>query len=179
MLRIKAATFELLYGKNVEHLFAGMKYGSERIDLKGPDLIEILMRRWLLLKEKLKEARSRHKIMLYKHRRDLEFSKLRSCILEGFPPFRGVKTFWDQGQAQSSIALVPFEILERNGEFRIVGSSSAVNRTLIMSLSEEPESHFGSQEQSHEKQVIPFVKILFGRITHKREATWRPKSLAS
>ncbi|GKE28221.1 hypothetical protein Tco_1443605 [Tanacetum coccineum] len=56
-------------------------------------------------KEKLKEARSRQKSYVDKHRRDLE----------GASPFRGVKCFGIKGKLSPRF-IGPFEILERIGE---------------------------------------------------------------
>ncbi|GJT07164.1 putative reverse transcriptase domain-containing protein [Tanacetum coccineum] len=149
-------------------------------------------------KEKLKEARSRQKSYVDKHRRDLEFQVGDRVFLK-VSPFRGVKRFGIKGKAQSRI-FGPFEILERIGEvsYRLalppqlshvhdvfhvsllrgyhyhplhVASYPFDQIQPDMSLSEEPESILDRQERVMRNKVIPFVKILW-KNHPEREATW-------
>nr|GFA76601.1 putative nucleotidyltransferase, ribonuclease H [Tanacetum cinerariifolium] len=82
---IKASPFKLLYGRKCRVPICWNEVGERLIE--GPELIEITNEKVAVAKEKLKEARSRHKIYDDKHRRKLS------------PRFIG-----------------PFEILERIGE---------------------------------------------------------------
>ncbi|GKD65771.1 putative reverse transcriptase domain-containing protein [Tanacetum coccineum] len=97
---IKAAPFELLYGRKCRAPICWDEVGERLIE--GPELIEITNEKVAVAKEKLKEARSRQKSYADKHRRDLRVQVGDRVFLK-VSPFRGVKRFGDQGQAQSSI----------------------------------------------------------------------------
>ncbi|GJW38797.1 retrotransposon protein, putative, ty3-gypsy subclass [Tanacetum coccineum] len=189
-------TFRALDGRNVEHLFAGLKLVSRLIE--GPELIEITNEKVAVAKEKLKEARSRQKSYADKHRRDLEFQVGDRVFLK-VSPFRGVKRFGIKGKLSPRF-IGPFEILERIGEvsYRLalppqlshvhdvfhvsllrgyhyhplhVASYPFDQIQPDMSLSEEPESILDRQERVMRNKVIPFVKILW-KNHPEREATW-------
>ncbi|GJT83373.1 putative nucleotidyltransferase, ribonuclease H [Tanacetum coccineum] len=141
-------------------------------------LIEINIEKWLLLRKKLKSARSR----------------------------RRIKRFGIKGKLSPRF-IGPFEILERIGEvsYRLAlpPQLSHVHDVFHVSLlrgyhlssychvasypfdqilvpvyvlSTEPESILDRQERVMRNKVIPFVKILW-KNHPEREATWRPKSL--
>ncbi|GKA82993.1 putative reverse transcriptase domain-containing protein [Tanacetum coccineum] len=107
-----------------------------------------------------------------RHTFELLYGKNVSTYL-GWDEVDELKTFWDQGQAQSRFNR-PFEIFwERIGEFRIAGASLRSIRNVMdpdMSLSEEPESILDRQERVMRNKVI-LCKILCEE-SPKREATW-------
>ncbi|GJV45653.1 putative nucleotidyltransferase, ribonuclease H [Tanacetum coccineum] len=192
---IKAAPFELLYGRKCRAPICWMK--EVRL-IEGPELIEITNEKVAVAKEKLKEARSRQKSYADKHRRDLEFQVGDRVFLK-VSPFRGVKRFGIKGKLSPRF-IGPFEILERIGEvsYRLalppqlshvhdvfhvsllrgyhyhplhVASYPFDQIQPDMSLSEEPESILDRQERVMRNKVIPFVKILW-KNHPEREATW-------
>ncbi|GJU03779.1 transposon ty3-G gag-pol polyprotein [Tanacetum coccineum] len=193
---IKAAPFELLYGRKCRAPICWDKVGERLIE--GPELIEITNEKVAVAKEKLKEARSRQKSYADKHRRDLEFQVGDRVFLK-VSPFRGVKRFGIKGKLSPRF-IGPFEILERIGEvsYRLalppqlshvhdvfhvsllrgyhyhplhVASYPFDQIQPDMSLSEEPESILDRQERVMRNKVIPFVKILW-KNHPEREATW-------
>ncbi|GKB85149.1 putative nucleotidyltransferase, ribonuclease H, partial [Tanacetum coccineum] len=154
---IKGSNFELLYGRKCRAPICWDEVGERLIE--GPELIEITNEKVAVAKEKLKEARSRQKSYADKHRRDLEFQTGDRVFLK-VSPFRGVKHFGAQGQAQSSIHW-SVEIL--NGWERFTYRLALPSPLLHvhepdMSLSEEPESILDRQEEKRvmRNKVIPF-----------------------
>ncbi|GJU90308.1 putative reverse transcriptase domain-containing protein, partial [Tanacetum coccineum] len=116
---IKAAPFELLYGRKCQAPICWDEVGERLIE--GPELIEITNEKVAVAKEKLKEARSRQKSYADKHRRDLEF-QVGDCVFLKISPFRGVKRFRIKGKLSPRFFRSVFEILERIGEVRSRGS---------------------------------------------------------
>nr|GEV11493.1 putative nucleotidyltransferase, ribonuclease H [Tanacetum cinerariifolium] len=156
---IKAAPFELLYGRKCRVPICWNEVGEHFIE--GPELIEITNEKVAVVKEKLKEARSRQKSYADKHRRDLEF-QVRDRVFLKVLPFRGVKRFRIKGKPSPRF-IGPFKILERIGEIQP-----------DMSLSEEPESILDQQERVMRNKTISFVKILW-KNHPECEATWETK----
>nr|GFC20889.1 putative nucleotidyltransferase, ribonuclease H [Tanacetum cinerariifolium] len=109
---IKAAPFELLYGRKCRVRICWNEVGERLIE--GPKLIEITNEKVVFAKEKLKEARTRHKSYADKHRHDLEFQVVDRVFLK-VSPFRGVKRFGIKGKLSPRF-IGPFKILERIGE---------------------------------------------------------------
>nr|GFC19787.1 putative nucleotidyltransferase, ribonuclease H [Tanacetum cinerariifolium] len=109
---IKAAPFELLYGRKCRVPICWNKVGERLI--KGLELIEITNEKVVVAKEKLKEARSRQKSYADKHRRDLEFQVGDRVFLK-VSPFRGVKRFGIKVKLSPRF-IDPLKILERIGE---------------------------------------------------------------
>nr|GEW34933.1 retrotransposon protein, putative, Ty3-gypsy subclass [Tanacetum cinerariifolium] len=70
--RIKAASYELLYGRKCRAPICWNEVG-ERV-IKGTELIEVTNEKVTVAKEKFKEARSRQKSYADRHRRSLEFN---------------------------------------------------------------------------------------------------------
>ncbi|GJR63743.1 hypothetical protein Tco_1505905 [Tanacetum coccineum] len=84
-----------------------------------------------------------------------------------------VKTFWDQGHAQSSIHL-SLRFLERIGEVSV--SSGASSQFSLICLCLEPESILDRQERVMRNKSFPYCE---DSLTNRpeREATWETKSL--
>nr|GEX58544.1 hypothetical protein [Tanacetum cinerariifolium] len=72
MLSIKAASYELLYGRKCRAPICWNEVGEHVIE--GPELIEVTNEKVVVAKEKLKEARSRQKSYAGRQRRSLEFN---------------------------------------------------------------------------------------------------------
>nr|GFC76547.1 retrotransposon protein, putative, Ty3-gypsy subclass [Tanacetum cinerariifolium] len=68
---IKCAPFEILYGRKCHAPICWDQVG-ERV-IEGPEMIEVTNAKFVVAKEKLKEARTRQKSYADKHRRSLEF----------------------------------------------------------------------------------------------------------
>nr|GFB08210.1 DNA/RNA polymerases superfamily protein [Tanacetum cinerariifolium] len=98
---------------------------GERL-IEVPELIEITNEKVAVAKEKLKEARSRQKSYVDKHRRDLEF-QVRDRVFLKVSPFRGVKHFGIKGKLSPRF-IDPFEILERIGEGKANVVADALSR---------------------------------------------------
>nr|GFB93602.1 putative nucleotidyltransferase, ribonuclease H [Tanacetum cinerariifolium] len=98
---IKAAPFELLYGRKCRVPICWNKVGERLIE--GPKLIKITNEKVAVAKEKLKEARSRQKSYADKHRRDLEFQV--GLHVASYP--------FDQIQPDMSLSEEPESILDR------------------------------------------------------------------
>nr|GEV28800.1 retrotransposon protein, putative, Ty3-gypsy subclass [Tanacetum cinerariifolium] len=86
---------------------------GERI-IEGPELVEVTNEKVAIAKEKLKEARSRQKSYVDRHRRALEF-KLGDRVFLKVSPCRGVRRFGLKG-ILSPRFIGPFEILDQVGE---------------------------------------------------------------
>ncbi|GKF09116.1 putative nucleotidyltransferase, ribonuclease H, partial [Tanacetum coccineum] len=74
---IKGAPFEILYGRKCRAPLCWNEV-RERV-IEGPELVEVMNEKVAIAKEKLKEARSRQKSYVNRHRRALEF-KLGDCV---------------------------------------------------------------------------------------------------
>nr|GEY07354.1 putative reverse transcriptase domain-containing protein [Tanacetum cinerariifolium] len=86
---------------------------GERV-IEGPEIIEVTNEKVVVTKEKLKEARTRHKSYTDKHRSSLEFQPGDHVFLK-VSPARGVRRFGIKGKL-SPCFIGPFEILDRVGE---------------------------------------------------------------
>nr|GFA63975.1 hypothetical protein [Tanacetum cinerariifolium] len=152
----------------------------------------------VVAKEKLKEARTRQKSYVDKHRRSLEFQPCDHVFLKVLPA-RRVRRFGIKGKLSPRF-IGPFEILDRVGEvsYRLAlpPQLSHVHNVFHVSLLrgykyhplhvisypldqirtdlsyvEEPEAILDRQDRVMRKKTIPFVKILW-RNHPEREATW-------
>ncbi|GKA54930.1 putative nucleotidyltransferase, ribonuclease H [Tanacetum coccineum] len=109
---IKGAPFELLYGRKCRAPTCWNEVG-ERV-IEGPELVEVTNEKVAIAKEKLKEARSRQKSYVDRHRRALEFKPGDRVFLK-VSPCRGVQCFGLKGKLSPRF-IGPFEILDRVGE---------------------------------------------------------------
>nr|GFC97068.1 putative reverse transcriptase domain-containing protein [Tanacetum cinerariifolium] len=80
----------------------------------GPEMIEVTNAKVDVAKEKLKEARTRQKNYVDKHRRSLEFQPGDHVFLK-VSLARGVRSFGIKGKLSPRF-IGPFEILDRVGE---------------------------------------------------------------
>nr|GFA56125.1 putative nucleotidyltransferase, ribonuclease H [Tanacetum cinerariifolium] len=109
---IKCAPFEMLYGRKCHALICWDQVG-ERV-IEGPKMIEVTNSKFVVAKEKFKEARTRQKSYADKHRRSLEFQPGDHVFLK-VSPARGVRRFGIKGKLSPRF-IGPFEILDRVGE---------------------------------------------------------------
>nr|GFC21966.1 putative nucleotidyltransferase, ribonuclease H [Tanacetum cinerariifolium] len=100
---IKAAPFELLYGRKCQVPICWNEVGEHLIE--GPKLIEITNEKVAVAKEKLKEARSRQKSYADKHQRDLKGYHYHSLHVASYP--------FDQIQPDMSLSEELESILDR------------------------------------------------------------------
>ena len=81
--------------------------------LLGPELVQLIVKKVALIKEKLKIAQSRHKNYVDNHRRDLEFEVGDHVFLK-VSPMKFVMRFRIKGKLNPRF-VGPFEIFERVG----------------------------------------------------------------
>nr|GEV24303.1 reverse transcriptase domain-containing protein [Tanacetum cinerariifolium] len=193
---IKCAPFEMLYGRKCRAPICWDQV-RERV-IKGPEMIEVTNVKVAVVKEKLKEARTRQKSFADNHRRSLEFQPGDHVFLK-VSPARGVRRFSIKGKLSPRF-IGPFEIIDRVGEvsyhLALPPQLSHVHNVFHVSLLrgykyhplhvitypldqiridlsyvEEPEAILDRQDRVMRKKTIPFVKILW-RSHPEREATW-------
>ncbi|GKD95529.1 putative nucleotidyltransferase, ribonuclease H, partial [Tanacetum coccineum] len=193
---IKAAPYELLYGRKCRAPICWNEVGEHVIE--GPELIEVTNEKVTIAKEKLKEARSRQKSYVDRHRRELAFNP-RDRVFLKVSPCRGVRRFGIKGKLSPRF-IGPFEILDRVGEVsyrlalppQLSHVHNVFHVSLLrgykyhplhvvsypldqiredLSLVEEPEKILDRQERVMRNKTIPFVKILW-KNHPEREATW-------
>ncbi|GJW40754.1 putative nucleotidyltransferase, ribonuclease H [Tanacetum coccineum] len=198
---IKGAPFELLYGRKCRAPICWNEVG-ERV-IEGPELVEVTNEKVAIAKEKLKEARSRQKSYVDRHRRALEFKPGDHVFLK-VSPCRGVRRFGLKGKLSPRF-IGPFEILDRVGEvsYRLAlpPQLSHVHNVFHVSLLrgynyhpyhvvqypfdkiredlsfvEEPEAILDRQERVMRKKTIPLVKVLW-KNHPEREATWENEEI--
>nr|GFC10273.1 putative nucleotidyltransferase, ribonuclease H [Tanacetum cinerariifolium] len=109
---IKCAPFEMLYGRKCRAPICWDQVG-ERV-IERPEMIEVTNKKVVVAKEKLKEARTRQKTYVDKHRRSLEFQPGDHVFLK-VSPARGVRRFSIKGKLSHRF-IGPFEILDRVGD---------------------------------------------------------------
>ncbi|GJZ87750.1 putative nucleotidyltransferase, ribonuclease H, partial [Tanacetum coccineum] len=192
---IKGAPFELLYGRKCRAPICWNEVG-ERV-IEGPELVEVTNEKVAIAKEKLKEARSRQKSYVNRHRRALDF-KLGDRVFLKVSPCRGVRRFGLKGKLSPRFIGL-FEILDRVGEvsYRLALSPqlSHVQNVFHVSLlrgynyhpyhvvqypfdkiredlsfAEEPKTVLDRQERVMRNKTIPLVKVLW-KNHPPREAT--------
>nr|GEY91745.1 putative nucleotidyltransferase, ribonuclease H [Tanacetum cinerariifolium] len=186
----------MLYGRKCHAPICWDQVG-ERV-IKGLEMIEVTNEKFVVAKEKLKEARSRQKSYADKHCKSLEFQP-GDCVFLKVSPARGVRRFGIKGKLSPRF-IGPFEILDLGGEvsYRLVlpPQLSYVHNVFHVSLLrgykyhplhvisysldricadlsyvKEPEAILDRQDRVMKKKTIPFVKILW-RNHPEREATW-------
>ncbi|GKB68502.1 retrotransposon protein, putative, ty3-gypsy subclass [Tanacetum coccineum] len=198
---IKGAPFELLYGRKCRAPICWNKV-RERV-IEGPELVEVTNEKVAIAKKKLKEARSRQKSYVDRHRRALEFKPGDRVFLK-VSTCRGVRHFGLKGKLSPRF-IGPFEILDRVGEvsYRLAlpPQLSHVHNVFHVSLlrgynyhpyhvvqypfdkiredlsfAEEPEAILDRQERVMRKKTIHLVKVLW-KNHPEREATWENEEM--
>nr|GEZ96853.1 putative nucleotidyltransferase, ribonuclease H [Tanacetum cinerariifolium] len=198
---IKGAPFELRYGRKCRAPICWNEVGERVIEC--PKLVEVTNEKVAIAKEKLKEARSRQKNYVDRHRRALEF-KLRDRMFLKVSPCRGVRRFDLKGKLSPRF-IGPFKILDRVGEvsYRLAlpPQLSHVHNVFHVSLlrgynyhpyhvvqhpfdkireelsfAEEPEAILDCQERVMRKKTIPLVKVHW-KNHPEREATWENEEM--
>nr|GEV38786.1 putative reverse transcriptase domain-containing protein [Tanacetum cinerariifolium] len=198
---IKGAPFELLYGRKCRATICWNEVREHVIE--GPELVKVTNEKVSIAKEKLKEARSRQKSYVDRHRRALEFKPGDRMFLK-VSMCRGVRRFGLKGKLSPRF-IGPFEILDRVGEvsYRLALPPQLphVNNMFHVSLlrgynyhpyhvvqypfdkirkelsfAEEPEAILDRQERVMRKKTIPLVKVLWKNHL-EREATWENKEM--
>ncbi|GJT88344.1 putative reverse transcriptase domain-containing protein [Tanacetum coccineum] len=108
---IRCAPFEALYGRKCRSpvLWAEIRESM----LIGPELVQEMADKVVLIKEKLKAARDRQKSYVDNRRKPLEF-EVRDRVLVKVSPWKGVIHFGKKGKLAPRY-VGPFEILERIG----------------------------------------------------------------
>ncbi|KAD4585657.1 hypothetical protein E3N88_23258 [Mikania micrantha] len=89
------ASFELLYGRKCQAPICWDEVGEKTIE--GPELVQITNEKVTIARERLKEAQSRQKSYVDKHRRTLEFNIGDKVFLK-VSPYRGVRRFGLKGK---------------------------------------------------------------------------------
>ncbi|GJY96423.1 reverse transcriptase domain-containing protein [Tanacetum coccineum] len=108
---IKCAPFEALYGRKCRSPVLWAEIGES--SLIGPELIQEMTDKVVLIKEKLKAARDRQKSYADNRRKPLEF-EVGDRVMLKVSPWKGVIHFGKKGKLAPRY-VGPFEILERIG----------------------------------------------------------------
>ncbi|GJR96063.1 putative reverse transcriptase domain-containing protein [Tanacetum coccineum] len=108
---IRCAPFEALYGRKCRSPVLWAKIGKS--SLIGPELIQEMTDKVVLIKEKLKGARDHQKSYADNRRKPLEF-KVGDRVMLKVSPWKGVIRFGKKGKLAPRY-VGPFEILERIG----------------------------------------------------------------
>ncbi|GJR23236.1 reverse transcriptase domain-containing protein [Tanacetum coccineum] len=108
---IRCARFEALYGRKCRSPILWAEIGES--SLIGPELVQEMTDKVVLIKEKLKTARDRQKSYVDNRHKPLEFEVGDRVILK-VSPWKGVIHFWKKGKLAPRY-VGPFEILERVG----------------------------------------------------------------
>ncbi|GJZ28744.1 putative reverse transcriptase domain-containing protein [Tanacetum coccineum] len=148
---IGMAPYKMLYGRKCRSPICWNEVGEEIIE--GPELVRITNEKVEVVKEKLKEARSRQKSYADKHHRTLNFKPGDHVFLK-VSPWKGVQRFGIKGKLSPRF-IGPFEVLEKVGE---VAYRLALPRRYLMCT-------------MCSTKTIPFVKVLWKNHS-EREATW-------
>ncbi|GKD23612.1 hypothetical protein Tco_1225315 [Tanacetum coccineum] len=108
-LSIRCAPFEALYGRKCRSLVLWAEIGES--SLIGPEWVQEMTDKVVLIKEKLKAARDRQKSYTDNRRKPLEFEVGYRVMLK-VSPWKGVIRFGKKGKLAPRY-VGPFEILER------------------------------------------------------------------
>ncbi|GJX89559.1 putative reverse transcriptase domain-containing protein, partial [Tanacetum coccineum] len=108
---IRCAPFEALYGRKCRSPVLWAEIGES--SLIGPELVQEMTDKVVLIKEKLKAARDRQKSYAEKDRKPLEF-EVGDRVMLKVSPWKGVIHFGKKGKLAPRY-VGPFEILERIG----------------------------------------------------------------
>ncbi|GJY97575.1 hypothetical protein Tco_0514485 [Tanacetum coccineum] len=110
-LSIRCAPFEALYGRKCRSPVLWVEIGGS--SLIGPELVQEMIDKVVLVKEKPKAARDRQKSYADKRRKPLEF-EVGDQVLLKVSPWKSVVRFGKKGKLAPRY-VGPFEILERIG----------------------------------------------------------------
>ncbi|GKA38575.1 reverse transcriptase domain-containing protein [Tanacetum coccineum] len=108
---IRCAPFEALYGRKCRSPILWAEIGES--SLIGPELVQEMTDKVVLIKEKLKAARDRQKSYADNRRKPLEF-EVGDRVMLKVSPWKGVIRFGKKGKLAPRY-VGPFEILERIG----------------------------------------------------------------
>ncbi|GKA00699.1 putative reverse transcriptase domain-containing protein [Tanacetum coccineum] len=108
---IRCAPFEALYGRKCRSPVLWAEIGES--SLIGPELVQEMTNKVVLIKEKLKAARDRQKSYADNRRKPLEF-EVGDRVMLKVSPWKGVIRFGKKGKLAPRY-VGPFEILERVG----------------------------------------------------------------
>ncbi|GJW88457.1 putative reverse transcriptase domain-containing protein [Tanacetum coccineum] len=126
---IRCARFEALYGRKCRSPVLWAEIG--KISLIGPELVQEMTDKVVLIKEKLKAARDHQKSYADTRRKPLEF-KVGDRVLLKVSPYKGAIRFRTKGKLASRY-VGPSEILERIGpiayQLRLLEELSTVHDT--------------------------------------------------
>ncbi|GJU89127.1 putative reverse transcriptase domain-containing protein [Tanacetum coccineum] len=130
---IRCAPFEALYGRKCRSPVLWAEIGESR--LIGPELVQEMTDKVVLIKENLKTVRDRQKSYAYNRRKPLEF-EVGDQVLLKVSPWKGVIRFGKKGKLAPRYVR-PFEILERVGpvdyRLRLPEELSSVHDTFHVS----------------------------------------------
>ncbi|GKE36937.1 hypothetical protein Tco_1460342 [Tanacetum coccineum] len=130
---IRCAPFEALYGRKCRSLVLWAEISESR--LIGPELVQEMTDKVVLIKEKLKAARDRQKSYADNRRKPLEF-EVGDQVLLKVSPCKGVIRFGKKGKLALRY-VGPFEILKRVGpvayQLRLPEELSSVHDTFHVS----------------------------------------------
>ncbi|GKC70027.1 putative reverse transcriptase domain-containing protein [Tanacetum coccineum] len=130
---IRCAPFEALYGRNCRSPILWAEIGES--SLIGPELVQEMTDKVVLIKEKLKAARDRQKSYADNRRKLLEF-EVGDRVMLKVSPWKGVICFRKKGKLALRY-VGPFEILERVGpiayRLRLPEELSGVHNTFHVS----------------------------------------------
>ncbi|KAL6334812.1 hypothetical protein AAG906_021780 [Vitis piasezkii] len=112
------APFEGLYGRKCRSPICWDDVGERK--LLGPELVQLIVEKVVLIKERLKTAQSRQKSYADNRRQDLEFEVGDHVFLK-VSPIKSMMRFGRKGKLSPRF-MGPFEILERVGTlaFKVV-----------------------------------------------------------
>ena len=105
------APFEGLYGRNCQSSVCWNDIGERK--LLGPELVQLIVEKIVLIKERLKAAQNKQKSYVDNRRRDLEF-KVGDHVFLKVSLMKSVMKFGKNGKVSPQF-VGPFEILERVG----------------------------------------------------------------
>ncbi|GKA37325.1 putative reverse transcriptase domain-containing protein [Tanacetum coccineum] len=157
---IRCALFEALYGRKCRSPVLWAEIGESC--LIGPQFVQEMTDKVVLIKEKLKAARDRQKNYANNRCKPLGF-EVGDQVLLKVSPWKGVMRFGKKGKLAPRY-VGPFEILER------IGPVAYILR-LPKELSEEPLEVMDREVKTLKRSKIPIVKV---RWNSKRgpEFTW-------
>ncbi|GJS59690.1 putative reverse transcriptase domain-containing protein [Tanacetum coccineum] len=161
---IRCAPFEALYGRKYRSpvLWAKIRESS----LIGPELVQEMTNKVVLIKVKLKAARDRQKSNADDRRKPLEF-EVGDRVMLKVSPWKGVIHFGKKGKLAPRY-VGPFEILERIGpvayRLRLHKELSGVHDTYIkvnktLRFVEEPMEIMDREVKSLKRSKIALVKV--------------------
>nr|GFC52825.1 putative nucleotidyltransferase, ribonuclease H [Tanacetum cinerariifolium] len=152
----------MLYGRKCRALICWDQVG-ERV-IEGPEMIEVTNAKVAVAKEKLKEARTRQKSYVDKHRRSLEFQTGDHVFLKVSPHVESNVSVSRASLVPVSSDLLRFLIeLVRWYKYHPLHVISYPLDQIRMDLSYvvEPDAILDRQDRVMRKKTIPFIKILW------------------